>query len=454
MKKIVALALVLVMVLGLMAGCGEKPMDAVTLAKKMDEASKNLTDLAAKMGMELDFSLAMPGMTMDMGLAMDMDMQYKMDMSASYTAGTMTVDAMGMTEQTRMESYMTMEGDKLVSYTYDAESEMWLKTEEDLAAMKAQMENLMGMALKLSDIPAEKMVLAEEQETVDGKSCYVLTVTLDGSYVQDGVSAVLEALPAELEEMDLSGLKDMDLSAMTIKTVFRVDAATFRPVQMDLEILGMGEVLNGLMGELMSALAGEESAEMTVDVPKCVISMKQMRYEDVAVPAVPQDALDNAVTEEDLMGELEDWEDTELEMSNPPQADGSFLMSMGQTGIRIVLPEGNTALMSETEFLSVMTDDYAVSVTYIPVPDYTAADMLADFQLQVDAAKEEDRWLADEVIEGPNGFTVANMSYNDGVYEVMAWKEIPGGLMVVSGSSFEYLPQMDAYLSAIEIAVP
>ena len=143
-----------------------------------------------------------------------------------------------MTEQTRVESYMTMEGDKLVSYTYDAESEMWLKSEEDLAAMKAQMENLMGMALKLSDIPAEKMVLAEEQETVDGKSCYVLTVTLDGSYVQDGVSGVLEALPAELEEMDLSGLKDMDLSAMTIKTVFRVDAATFRPVQMDLEILG------------------------------------------------------------------------------------------------------------------------------------------------------------------------------------------------------------------------
>ena len=454
MKKIVALALVLVMVLGLMAGCGEKPMDAVTLAKKMDEANQNLTDLAAKMGMELDFSLGMPGMTMDMGLAMDMDMQYKMDMSASYTAGTMTVEAMGMTEEVRLETYMAMEGDKLISYAYDAESEMWLKAEEDLAAMKTQQENLLGVVLKLSDIPAEKMVLAEEQETVDGKSCYVLTVTLDGSYVQDGVGTVLDAAPAEMADLDLSGLEDMDLSAMTIKTVYRVDAATFRPVQIDLEIQGMGEVLSELLGGLLGALAGDESAEMTVDVPKCVVSMKQMRYEDVAVPAVPQDAIDNAVTEDELMGDLEDWGDEELELTNPPQADGSFLMNMGQTAIRIVLPEGNTALMSEPEFLSVMTDDYAVSVSYIPVPEYTGSDMLADFQAQVQLSKEEERWLSDEVVEGANGYTVANLIYNDSVYEVTAWKEIPGGLMVVSGSCFEYLPELDAYLTGIEIAVP
>ena len=42
MKKIVALALCLVMVMGLMSGC-EKAMDLDTLIQKMDEAGKTVT---------------------------------------------------------------------------------------------------------------------------------------------------------------------------------------------------------------------------------------------------------------------------------------------------------------------------------------------------------------------------------------------------------------------------
>ena len=48
-------------------------------------------------------------------------------------------------------------------------------------------------------------------------------------------------------------------------------------------------------------------------------------------------------------------------------------------------------------------------------------------------------------------FTVVNLVYNDGVYEVTAWREVPGGLVLVSVSSYDYLPDVEAVLSGIEI---
>ena len=55
MKKIVALALCLVMLLGLLSGC-EKAMDLDTLIQKMDEAGKTVTatGMDAEMMMDLE----------------------------------------------------------------------------------------------------------------------------------------------------------------------------------------------------------------------------------------------------------------------------------------------------------------------------------------------------------------------------------------------------------------
>ena len=60
MKKIVALSLCLILVLGLLAGC-EKAMDAKTLLQKMEEVSKNQTAMSGKMSMEMDMSMGITG---------------------------------------------------------------------------------------------------------------------------------------------------------------------------------------------------------------------------------------------------------------------------------------------------------------------------------------------------------------------------------------------------------
>ena len=149
MKKIVALALTVVMVLGLLAGC-EKPMDAKTLTQKMDEAMKTVTAMSGKMGLELDMTMSMTGMTLDMGMDMEMDMKYKMDLSAGYMDLKFAVEAMGQNEEMGMEAYITSEGDNLVSYVYDSASDMWMKTAQDTTELKAMQEQMTGVALTFS----------------------------------------------------------------------------------------------------------------------------------------------------------------------------------------------------------------------------------------------------------------------------------------------------------------
>lgn len=460
MKKIIALALTVVMVLGLMAGC-QKPMDAATLAQKMDEAAKGITAMAGKMGMELDMSMAMPGMTLDVGMNLETELKYAADMSAGYMKGKYAVTAMGTTEETEMESYIVSEGDQLVNYTYDSVSDMWLKTGRDVGELKAMQESLVGAALKFGEIPAEKMTLAQEQETVGGKACYVLTVNMDGDYFLNSMETIMNTMGEELavlEALEAELMEGMDWSKLNMEITYHVDAASFQIVQMEGQVQGIGEMFNGLLGTVMGQLmlgAGEEELEMNVEVPICAFYMSEMAYNDVEIPAVPQEAIDNAVTEDELMEDweddlMEDWEE-EPELGNPPQADGSFLMQLGETSVRITVPERYVVLMSEVDFLDVMTEDYAESVICMMVQEYTHDDMLADFQFQVQMAKEEERWLSDEITQDASGFTVGSIIYNDSVYEVTGWKEIEGNVVAVSASSFEYLPQIGEVLGNIVI---
>ena len=454
MKKIVALALTVVMVLGLLAGC-EKPMDAKTLTQKMDEAMKTVTAMSGKMGLELDMTMSMTGMTLDMGMDMEMDMKYKMDLSAGYMDLKFAVEAMGQNEEMGMEAYITSEGDNLVSYVYDSASDMWMKTAQDTTELKAMQEQMTGVALTFSEIPAESMTLAKEQETVNGKSCYVLTVNMDGTYFQNAMGTIMDTMTEEMDEMDETAaemLESMDWTALSVKAVYHVDAATFQIVQMTGEVLGMGDMLNNLIGTVMGEMMGEDAAEMefSIDIPTCAFSMTEMAYNDIEIPAVPQEAIDNAVDADSIVEdpEIDDpgYEDT---LTNPAQADGSFLLSYEDYSASVMVPEGYIVYMSEADMLVAMTVDMMQSISYVVVAEATAEDMKAEYESMVEMYKEQDFYLSHGDLESVNGFTVKTLISNDGTSEVYAWKEIPGGVVMVTGSSFEGDPVLDDALNGV-----
>lgn len=465
MKKIVALVLCLVMVVGLMAGC-QKKMDAETLYQKMTEAVKGSTAQSLDAQLELGLSFATMGMTIDMGFDMDMGMELKTDLSAMHLDMTLDMDVLGQNEKTTMDVYVAVDGDDLVTYVYEGTSDTWIKsTEGDIQEFMAEYQSL-AQELESAAMPKGVLTLAEEQVTVGERKCYVLTEQMDGETMQGFMSQYMdqilaEAMEAEDAELDaesqevLDLIKNMDWSKLNYTVVYHVDAETFLPRETSVEILGIGDVFNDLVGSLMAtALMGDMAGEIpdfAVEVPTCKLTMKNMAYNDeVTVPAVPQEAIDNAIEEDGFWTE-EEYDEEEIELSNPPQEDGRYLMMVGESTVLIDVPAKLEVYMSEVDYLATMTAEMEEMADYMVVEGITGAQIREAYDLQVQTSKDEGYWLSNEEQESINGFTVVNLVYNDGVYEVTAWREVPGGLVLVSVNSYDYLPDVEAVLSGIEI---
>ncbi len=454
MKKIIALALCLVMVLGLMAGC-EKAMDVKTLAQKMDEAAKNQTAAAAKMHLELEMSMAMTGMTMTMGADADMEMKSDLTKNALWMDVDAAVDVLGETQEIGMEIYTdAAEDGSMTMYIYESSTDTWMKTAmEGFADQVSQMQD---SAIVMSDIPQEKMTLAEEKQTIGGAECYVLTVDMDGAFFADQMKAMMEVGTEALDQETAAMMEAIDWTKLNAKSVYYVDAKTFQTAQIDLEVLGMGEMMNEVMGTVMAelmAMMGGEEMEITIDVPVFKASITEMTYTGVEVPAVPQEAIDNAVdadaipedTGDEFTGD-EEW------LTNAPQADGSYLLTNGTDSISVFLPEGYSVYMADPEMVMGITDDMMHSLTFMLVADITAEDMQAEYAATIEQSKEEGYYLSHSELEPVNGFDLVTLSYTDGSAETCAWRATSTGILLVSGSAFGEAPVLDDALNAIVFA--
>lgn len=456
MKKIVALVLCLVMVLGLMTGC-QKAMDAKTLYQKMGEAMKAVTAQAMDAEMDLEMKMSSMGVTMSMGLDMDMKVQAKADLSAMYYDMNMAMNALGQAEEMKMEMYAAMEDGALVLYIYESTEDMWVKTvQNDYAEM---MNGLLGMEKEFTDVSAANLTLAKDQETINGRKCYVLTEQIDGAAMQEQMGDTMtQMLPQmagteELDEESMAQLEavmeGMDWSKLSGTCVYHVDAETFLPLDMSVEVLGMGDVLNGMISALMAQMAvelDEETPAFSIEIPTFKIVTKNMTYnDDVQVPAVPQEAIDNAIDadamadDEYLDDEYTDFEDELL--TNEPQADGSYLLTMGADTIRVMVPEGYVVYMADAEMIVAMTEDMLSSVNYMLMTEMTAADMEASVLEEVTWAQEEDYYKSHSEVAELNGFQTMSLIYNDDTSIWYAWKELDGGCLLmgaeVEGETFD-----------------
>lgn len=425
MKKIVALALTVVMVLGLLAGC-EKPMDAQTLAKKMDEAVAAQSGMSGMMNMEVDMSVGITGVTFDMGLAADVEYKAVMDGSKMFTGMDMDMEIMGETQTMEMDMYMSIADGKAVSYTYSGLDDTWVKQEVEIE----NVEELQSSTMKLGELPAESLVLAEEKETVGEQQCYVLTATVTGEQVTGMLGSAMDALDEETRTI----LEGIDWSGISGTTVYRINAETFLPVQMTAEITGLGEAMNsllsGVMAEMLGMLGGEEM-EIIVEIPTARMEMTDLVYGDVEVPDVPEEGVEAAAL-------------------NPLQADGSYVVRLNEDAVRVVLPEGYTSYMAETDMLVAISDDYLNSVTYTLVADVTAENMAQEVENEAQFAMQEGYYKAHGALEDVNGFTVMYVDYNDETASRYAWKQMDSALLLVIVEATGETEAMDAILNGIE----
>lgn len=435
-KRIIALILTLALVTGLFAGC-TKPMDAQTLVQNMEEATKSATAMSGKMAMDMDLTLAVTGMTMDMGFSAEVDMKSDMAAAKSYMDVSMDIKAFGITQTQNMVVYTAPEGDQILSYTYSEQDDSWTRAFAEFPDLQE-----LNTSATLTDLPAEKLVLAEEKELIGEKEYYVLTVTMDGEYIQQLMDASMATVMTQMgdtltgEDVDQIAdlLENMDWSAMSMVMVYHVDPETFLPVQYSIEVTGLGAALNSMVSELMAQLTAEMGGgeiELTVDVPLCKIVMTELSYTDVQVPAVPQEGIDAAAL-------------------NPLQLDGSFVLRSGEEAVRIVLPEAYTGYAEDPQSLIAFDEAYSVTALYSLVPDATVEQIQANFEEEITFAQEYEYYDSHSYGEF-SGFTTLILNGNDGSTAYYCWKQLEGGVILtveINTAASEVTP--DVLLDCIE----
>lgn len=426
-RKITALLLAAVMVLGLFSGC-EKAMDAETLVQKMTEASANVTDMGGKMEMDIDMTMSVTGMSLDMGMNLSGEYRTTSEPMAGWMDMTFSMEMMGMTQEMQMVSYYAEEDGVLVSYAYDSSTDMWTCSEAE------EMMDMGSMTtMDLTEIAAGNMVLAEEKQTIGDREAYVLDVTITGELLNKAMAESMEVLDGELDEEVAAMMEGMDFSAMSMKAVYYIDCETYLPLQMDIEIQGMGDALGTMINAMMSEEAMDDSVdyEFTVDVTKFTISMSELVYADVQVPTVPQEGID-AVAQ------------------NPDQGDGSYVLTVNEDSVRVVCPEGYTVYYVDSEYLAMSTDDYVTTVDYSMLVDFAEQDMLDIVEDYATSMQEIDLYESHGASEDVDGFKIMYVKCNDETVFYFAWKQVGDSMLMVTIYS-EGMPDIPSALAAVEV---
>ena len=465
MKKIVALVLCLVMMVGLMSGC-QKKMDADTLYQNMNEAMKAVTSQAVDMEMDLEFKVSTMGIAMNMAMSMDMAMQAKSDFSAMHMDITANVEAMGQSEEISMEVYTAVEDDAVVSYTYESEADTWIKSVEDgYQELTAQIQELTKeLNLDQQPMPKGTLTLEKDQITVNDRKCYVLTQQVGGeelktllnTYMDKILNAAIEESGEEIDEETqevLDVIKNLDWSKLSYKMVYHVDAETFLPLEGVCEITGLGETLNGMIDTIMAMAMmemDEEAPALSIEIPTLKMTMSNMLYNEAAeVPAVPQEVIDSAIDMDEMMV---DDEIIDTDLANPAQPDGSYLLSMGGSSVSVTLPEGYMAFLSETDMLVGMSADMLNSLTFMLVEGVTAEDMEVGVLSEVDGAKEAEFYKSHSEVAEVNGYSTMSLIYNDETSLWYAWKELDGCVLLMGAEVEGETYDLAELFAAVQIA--
>lgn len=282
----IALVLALSLLILCFAGCGK--MTTEKLAGKMVTATagKIMTQMDAEMDLEMDFAVGEGEMVMEMGFDIGYEMAMKMSREPFAGYGDIKVDmSMGVLGQNvdiseTMQLYVVLEDGKLVSYTHTDSLDSWDSQEAPDTEAATQTLDYSFLTEMIPEITLE-----EEKAMLGDREVYVIRLTMTGEQMQKALGEN-SALTDALSQTGIDG--QIDFSALTVPAVFYVDAETFLPAQIELEITGMGEMMQSMVTALPNL--GLEGDSVQIAVPVCRMVVKNISFDPVEVPALPEEA--------------------------------------------------------------------------------------------------------------------------------------------------------------------
>lgn len=295
MKKTIALMLVLAL---LLSGCGgaskpteapttepttiptEPPMDAKTLTSEMMAASEGKTATKMTTEMVMDAQIVMEAMDMSYGMAMDvaMDMMVQEDPTRMYMEMDMDIKVMGEETAQNMQIYGSVEDGAVVTYAYDAVNDQWAKSESD--ELLSSMDSMEIDLTYLQAIPEEGMTLEENTRQMDGREVYVLHYVLTGDQMDDaGMGDILGA----------AGMNGVDFTGFEVPYTVYVDSETFLMVASEVELGAADALMNSAVASILGA--GGDAVDMQIDLQEFRVAIRNISYEPVEVPQVPEEGI-------------------------------------------------------------------------------------------------------------------------------------------------------------------
>ena len=255
-KSLLCLALSGVLITS-MTGCSKKEEVTVdSLFTKSQEASKNAKSVDMTIGLDVDGAFSFGGETsMNVKLKADLNSKAE-DKKGAYVDGTVNMDMFGMSQEVPVKSYTDLSQDgKVISYTYDKDTDSWEKFEDDstsdMTASLGKMKDLDYSSVYKS------LTLAKETETYNNVEAYHVSGEIKGTD--------LDSVISKLDDSMKEALKDVDLSSIVIGAdfYFSTKDSSMVGVSLDLAKTDFGKLTSELDKKAEGGTAKDDKAEDT-----------------------------------------------------------------------------------------------------------------------------------------------------------------------------------------------
>lgn len=326
----------------------------VQMAAAVDGRSP--TQMNASLDLDLGIKMKMDGFSLSMGASMELDMKTMIseDPYAMYADFSVKAESMNQTQVQKAEAYYLIEDGKFVCYVYDKTLNMWTRTEIG----EVPESNPSGGESSGADLPPLEMTLEENTQKLNRREVYVLRCLLTRDHLTQFMTPMAPITGTLITPLDNSTAElPEDLQA---ETVIYVDTESLLPVRIQIDILGIEDMLNDLLTgsltppatelSLVSNIAEKKESDSPfhIGVNTFRIVLDELYFDPAEIPAVPQEAYDY------------------LKMADhdPLQPDGSFILVHTGAAARITPPENWTVWDTGFYWLYIDHDEQPINCAY------------------------------------------------------------------------------------------
>ena len=332
---------------------------------------------------------------------------------AEFQEGTSVYGEMTIDETVH---YKLKEDGKNVTYVYSKTNDVWNRhasgqTMDDFCAGTPTPDSL---------------TLEESTQTVAGKAVYVLHAQFSGDALKDSVGDISELL--ETMDMEPDSI-ELDMSCVTAKVTYYIDADSLLLVQVESSMDGIGESMTELIVEyLLSTLEdskeelGDEYAstvkaykQLKITVPVNTSTYKNISYDPVTVPELPAEAREAAA----------------LQSYDPLQADGNYLLKEVGVSALVKVPEGWTTTRATHFGVELTSPDEDNRLAVFLLADSTEEDAQGILDSTAAVYKSNGIYSSHGLNNVVNGWQTATITIDRSAHNYMAWKELNEDLWIL-----------------------